>query len=566
MRLTRRRVIALGSSAAAVAGSGLVSQPASAGPASDNWSWLLRQFAQYGNVKKAIPAADELVFLPAYEQLALLGRKENRVSAVDLTEAHLRRLRQVNPRLNAFVHVTEELAREAAVRSDERYRQGRPRMLEGLTFGVKALFDFLAGVPNDFGSKPMADLGFVPPFTAVYVQRALDAGVVVPGKTNTPEFGHKGTTDNKVHGPTGTPFDPRFNAGGSSGGAAAAVASFMTALTQGSDAGGSVRIPAAMCNIAALKPSVGRWPQDAPPIAAAPFFTPGPMARTVADVAMLMQAISGPSEGDPLSMDGVLDYVGAFRKGVDGARPLAGRRIAYSPDMDLFPVEAPVERVVRQALQAFEQAGARVDQVKLGLDEIQVTDLGGRKRRPLTSQHFADTWVLMQAGLYGHARDLFLEFGIPMDLREHKEQLTPQFAAMLDRSERLLAEEYRHLDFLRADVLHKLNVVLGTYDYIVTPTVAVVGVPNADDGNTLGPSAVNGVAVDPQIGWCLTYPVNFSGHPAMSLPAGFAPNPLKGPDLPVGLQVIGRMKRDDEVITAAAAFERHNPWYHRYPR
>ncbi|WP_285792127.1 amidase [Micromonospora sp. NBRC 101691] len=452
------------------------------------------------------------------------------------------------------------------MRSDDRYRQGRPRMLEGLTFGVKALFDFLAGVPNDFGSKPMADLGFVPPFTAVYVQRALDAGVVVPGKTNTPEFGHKGTTDNKVHGPTGTPFDPRFNAGGSSGGAAAAVASFMTALTQGSDAGGSVRIPAAMCNIAALKPSVGRWPQDAPPIAAAPFFTPGPMARTVADVAMLMQAISGPSEGDPLSMDGLLDYVGAFRAGVDGKRPLAGRRIAYSPDMDLFPVEASVERVVRQALQAFEQAGARVDQVKLGLDEIQVTDLGGRNRRPLTSQHFADTWVLIQAGLYGHARDLFLEFGIPMDLREHKEQLTPEFAAMLDRSERLLAEEYRHLDFLRADVLHKLNIVLGTYDYVVTPTVAVVGVPNADDGNTLGPSAINGVAVDPQIGWCLTYPVNFSGHPAVSLPAGFAPNPLGGPDLPVGLQVIGRMKRDDEVITAAAAYERHNPWYHRYPR
>ncbi|GLY25203.1 hypothetical protein [Micromonospora sp. NBRC 101691] len=112
MRLNRRRVIALGTSAAAVAGSGLVSQPAGAASPSDNWSWLLRRFARYGDVKKAVPAADELVFLPAYEQLALLGRKENRVSAVDLTEAHLRRLRLVNPRLNAFVHVTEELARE----------------------------------------------------------------------------------------------------------------------------------------------------------------------------------------------------------------------------------------------------------------------------------------------------------------------------------------------------------------------------------------------------------------------------------------------------------------------
>ncbi|MEU4645685.1 amidase [Micromonospora sp. NPDC023814] len=310
MRLTRRRTIALASSVAAFAGSGFVSRPASASPTSDNWSWLLQQFAKYGNDEKATPAADELVFLPAYEQLALLNRKLNRVSAVDLTEAHLRRLRLVNPRLNAFVHVTEDLAREAAVRSEERYRQGRPRMLEGLTFGVKALFDFLAGVPNDFGSRPMADLGFVPPSTAVYIQRALDAGVVVPGKTNTPEFGHKGTTDNQVHGPTSTPFDLRFNAGGSSGGSAAAVASFMTALTQGSDAGGSVRIPAAMCNIAALKPSIGRWPQEAPPIAAAPFFTPGPMARTVADVAMLMQAISGPYEGDPLSMDGSLDVTG----------------------------------------------------------------------------------------------------------------------------------------------------------------------------------------------------------------------------------------------------------------
>lgn len=535
------------------------------GAVDDDWDWLIKSYARYSDTSVATPAGDDLCRLPAYEQLALLHRSANRISAVDLTNAHLDRIHRVNESVNAFVHLTEARAKEAAEAAEQNFAKGEPRRLEGLTFAIKDLFDFWEGVTNTFGSKPFAEIDFAPPFTAIYIQRALDAGVVPLGKTNTPEFGHKGITDNLVFGPTSTPYDTKLNAGGSSGGSAAASASFMTALTQGSDAGGSVRIPAAMCGIVAHKPSVGRWPQDAPPIAYTPFFTPGPMARTTADTAMLMQVVGGEFVGDPLSKDSSPNYVGAVRRGFEESSPLKGKKIAYSPNWDIFPVEASVKDATFQALDAFRQAGATVEDATIGLNEVTITDLGGVNRRPLTGDEFGKLWVKMQSGLYGHARDLFLEFGIPIDLRERMADLTPQFAEMIQRSAEMGADEYRHLDFMRADVLHAINSVFEKYDYIVTPTLAVAGVKNDSNGNTVGPSVVDGQPVDPLIGWCLTYPTNFTGHPSMSVPAGMVANPFGGNDVPVGLQIVAAPNKDDEVFLAGAAFERFKPWYDTYP-
>lgn len=507
---------------------------------------------------------EEAVFLPA-TRLRDLYRKRL-LSPIDVTEAYLARIDQCNPAINAYVQTTPELARQHARESEKRYRAGNPRPLEGIPTATKDLFDFTAGVRNTFGSLVFKDIvEFVPDHSAIYVQYMLDAGAVHLGKTNTPEFGHKGITDNLAYGPTSTPFNLDYNAGGSSGGSSAAVSAFLAALAEGSDAGGSVRIPAAMSGCVGLKMTFGRIPQDLPVQTYSPFLHPGPMTRTVTDCALLADVMAQPWSMDPHSLADKPRYLNSVNSGIKGAK------IAFSPGADVFPIQPEVDMVIRDALSAFCRAGATVDEISLGLDQIQVTQANG-PAHPFTQADGADLWIMLQSVLYGHANDMLSQAtpgGPPsLDLREFHDMLTPEFAAMIERGYNTSATEFRHGEFLRLNgasgtngINYALETVLADYDFIVTPTVAVTGVPNADDGNTLGPTEINGETVDPQIGWCLTYLQNMTGHPAISVPAGLATD-----GLPVGLQIMGRRWADTRVLAAARAFERHRPWYHLYPR
>ncbi|WP_433617026.1 amidase [Dactylosporangium sp. CA-139114] len=501
------------------------------------------------------PAGEDLCFLPATVQLELLRRRK--VSAVELTRAHLARITRINPAINAFVYlVPAEQVLAAAAAADQRYRRGTHRPLEGLLIGIKDLFDYVAGMPNSFGSKPFRDLAFVPPFTSVYVQRLLDAGAIVVGKTATAEFGHKGTTDSLAYGPTSTPWDLNYNAGGSSGGSAAAVAAYLVPLAQGSDAGGSVRIPAALCGVVGFKPSQGRIPQDAPPLPHTPMLTPGPIARTVTDTALLMQVMAGPSPLDAFSLLDTEQYL----------RTLTGRVrnlcIAYCPDLDVFPLDPRVRQTVDAALDTIRAAGVHIDTVSLGLHQLQVHPLHSGTGRPATQRDLADLWLMQQSVLYAHGRDLFLVEGVGVDLLadDIAEHLAPEFAEMIRRGDATSAAAYRHGDFLRIAVHAAFERTLARYDAILSPTVAALAVPNAADGGTLGPADIGGVAVDPQIGWCLTYPANFSGHPAISIPAG------QHGHFPVGMQLIGRRGHDAALLNLAYAIERRRPWATDLPR
>lgn len=493
------------------------------------------------------PQGEDLCFLPATELHALMRRRS--VSPVEVAQAHLDRIDRLNPDLNAFVTLIDpdQLLGQARA-AERRFAKRDARPLEGLPLAVKDLFDFLAGVRNTFGSVPFKELGFVPPFSATYVQRLVDAGAIPVGKTNTPEFGHEGTTDNFAFGPTRNPFDLAYNAGGSSGGSAAAMAAFLAPISQGSDAGGSVRIPAAMSGIVGFKATFGRIPQDAPPLAHTPFLHPGPMTRTVADAALLMDVMGQPFSGDPLSLSERMDYSRAVGRSIRGAR------IAYSPNLDLFPVDPEVTRVTGEALNAFRDAGATVEEVSLGLDQLVV------RGRPIRLSDLSDLWVQEQSVLYAHAVDL-LKLYVGVDLLQHRDQLNPEFLGMIELGMGTSAQEYRYGDFLRSDVLHAVEAIFAKYDFLVTPTLSVVGVENTDDGNTLGPAEVEGVPVDRLIGWCLTYLYNFTGHPAISVPAGLAAN-----GLPVGLQIAGRRWADVAVLSAAHAFERARDWADTYPR
>ena len=484
--------------------------------------------------------SEELCFTPATELASRIRRRD--LSPVELVEAFLQRIEKRNAGINAYVTVLGDEAREAAREAERVVGSAEPPgPLHGVPVAIKDLFDYKAGVRNTFGSKPLAS--YVPRQTATYVERLEDAGAIVLGKTNTPEFGHKGATDNLLFGPTSTPFAPGKNAGGSSGGSAAVVADGLCAIAQGTDAGGSIRIPASFCGVYGFKASFGRVASATRPdafLSHTPFSHSGPLSRTVEDAALMLGVMAGPHPRDPFSLpDTGIDYIVATR------RPIEGMRVAYSPNFGIFPVEERVLAVVAEAVRAFDDAGARVEEVGVGL---------GYDNRELSELWMREMGV-RSAEIVANLKDA----GVADLLGEHRDDLTPEFAGLLEKGHGMGAVEYRKDEVVRTEVFDAIQDIFEGYDLLVTPTLAVPPFDNATDGNTVGPSEVNGEEVDPLLGWCLTYPINFTGHPAASVPAGFTDD-----GLPVGLQIVGRRFADEAVLAASAAFERVRPWHDSY--
>lgn len=484
--------------------------------------------------------SEDVCFVPATELAARIRRRD--LSPVEVVDAFLDRISACNTAINAYVTVLAGEAREAARAAEHAVSSGESLgPLHGVPVAIKDLSDFKAGVRSTFGSKPLAN--FVPDVDATHVARLEDAGAIVLGKTNTPEFGYKGTTDNLLFGPTSTPFAPGKNAGGSSGGSAAAVADGLAALGQGSDGGGSIRIPASCCGVYGLKATFGRVPEATRPnafLGHTPYLHNGPLTRTVDDAALMLSVLAGPDSRDPLSLpDDGIDYCGAT------SRSIEGYKIAYSPNFDVFPVDRRVAAIVRDAVSAFEQAGARVDEVSLGMKHSHL-DL-------------ANLW-LRQTGIILWDSVMFARsVGIDL-LGEHRAEVTPQFIRLLEAAQGVSAIQYKRDDIIRTDVYDSLQDIFDRYDLLVTPTLAVPPFDNATDGNTVGPSEIEGEEVEPLIGWCLTFPINFTGHPAASIPAGFTTD-----GLPIGMQLVARRFADDWLLAASAAFERARPWHHTYP-
>ncbi len=484
--------------------------------------------------------SEDLCFMPAAEMAARIRRRA--LSPVEAVDAFLARIDARNPVINAYTTVIADQARAAAREAERAVTSGAPLgPLHGLPIAIKDLYDFKPGVRNTFGSRPLAN--YVPDVYSTYIRRLEAAGAIVLGKTNTPEFGHKGITDNFLFGPTSTPYAPGKNSGGSSGGSAAAVADGLAALAQGTDGGGSIRIPASFSGVYGFKASFGRAAAAGRPNAFlnhTPFIHGGPLTRTVDDAALMLSTMIGPDPRDPFSLpDDGFDPIAATR------RPIVGFRVAYSPDFGIFPVDARVATVVREAVPAFEAAGARVDEVTIDLKH--------------SHMDLAHLWLRQVGVLYWDTVEWARGVGVDL-LGAHRAEVTPQFVEMLEAVQGMSAIQYKRDDIMRTHVFDAVQDVFDSYDLLVTPTLAVPPVDNADDGNTIGPTSINGQAVEPLIGWCLTYPINFTGHPAASIPAGFTDD-----GLPIGLQIVGRRFADDTVLAASAAFERARPWHHTYP-
>jgi aspartyl-tRNA(Asn)/glutamyl-tRNA(Gln) amidotransferase subunit A len=466
-------------------------------------------------------ASEELCWLSATELAALIRRRK--VSPVEVVDAVLERIARLNPQLNAFVTVTGEEARRAARAAERALGRRRPTLgpLHGVPFSVKDLV-ITKGIRTTFGTRLFADN--VPTEDAPMVARLKAAGAIMVGKTNTPTFGWLGATHNLLFGATRNPWSFDRTPGGSSGGASAAVAGGLAPLAVGTDGGGSIRIPASFAGIFGHKPSYGRIPTY-PASGAWSLSHIGPMTRTVADAALMMQACAGPDERDPYSLprDGV-DYVRAIRGGVKGLR------VAYAEDLgNLAAVDPEVRQAVARAARAFRELGSRVEVVA--------------PRWPSP----ADCWFEIFCG--GVATRL-------LPYRDRKDDIEPGLLAIIDATAANPPSRYVQAWFDRLAWWQHPRAFFERYDLLLTPTVACPAFALGLDH----PSAIGGKTIAPY-GWLpYTYPFNLTGQPAASVPCGFTRD-----GLPIGLQIVGRRFDDALVLRAAAAFERARPWANARP-
>jgi Asp-tRNA(Asn)/Glu-tRNA(Gln) amidotransferase A subunit family amidase len=456
----------------------------------------------------------DLCYLPAVEALALFRARE--LSPVELLEALIARAEAVEPKVNAFSYTYYDEALEAARRAEWRYIRGDPRPLEGIPIAIKDE-SFIAGKVTSNGSLLLQD--FVADSTSLVVQRLLDAGAIVHARTTTPEFSIAAVTWSRLWGVTRNPWNLACTCGGSSGGSGAALAAGTTTLANGSDIGGSIRIPASFCGVVGYKAPYGRNPED-PPFNLEYYDHPGPMTRTVADCALMQNVISGPHPLDIASLKPKLTLPERFDS-------IENWRIAYSLDLGYKTVSPEVRDRTLAALEVFRGLGATVEEVELGW-----TEAASKAALDHLAYCVMGYWILQY---YDTA----------------KEQMTSYARDFAEQVRRVTAKEGFEAEMVAAEMYAKLSAVFDDYDLFVCPTLAATFVP-ADFDSTAEDAAIEGMpAGDIGINWLLTYPFNMlSRCPVLAVPSGRAAN-----NVPTGLQLVGPTYEDVRVFQAATAYE-----------
>lgn len=466
----------------------------------------------------------DLCLTPATELVKLYRAKE--VSPLEVMQAVLARVDQVNPQVNAYVTVAREAALRASRAATRALRRGaKLPPLHGVPVSIKDL-EPTKGIRTTWGSKIFEH--YVPEEDALIVERLKAAGAIVVGKTNTPEFGAGANTFNAVFGATRNPWNLALTCGGSSGGAAVALATGMGPIAQGSDLGGSLRIPAAFCGVVGFRTTPGLVPDYPKDLTWDSLSVAGPMARTVADTALMLSLVAGPDDRAPLSYSvDTREFLKAVRD-----PSVKGWRIAWTPDLTgLIPVDAEMAKVAEGALKVFRSLGAKVEAACPDFSEVNdiVLATRGLSMVALHADKLARWKGEMQKGLV---------WNIEQGLR-----LTPQ---EIGRGEKL-----------RTALWHRVRTFMETRDLLILPTVAVPPFPVEQPY----PTEINGKPLDNYTQWFfLTYGISVTGLPAISVPCGFTQG-----GLPVGLQIVGRRRQEAAVLTAAAAFEAAAPWAGRIP-
>ena len=474
---------------------------------------------------------DEICRMEAAELAGRVRAKE--LSPVEVVDAVLERMKRLEPELHAFCTPTPDLAREEARRLEREVSDGQdPGPLAGVPVGIKDLHA-VKGVRMVLGSHAYEN--FVPDEDDVAVERLKDAGAVVLGKTNVPEFGYSGVGHNPVFETTTNPWDTRLTPGGSSAGSGAAVASGMGPIALGSDGGGSVRIPSSFCGLFGMKASMGRVPlypscRDERYPGASGWESLehiGPMSRTVRDGALMLSVMAGPDDRDRLSIPQERDFDPVEATGGELPR---GLRVAYSSDWGYAAVDAEVRRVVGEAVRVFESdLGCTVEEAHPGFEDPYEAFWG---------------LVIMETDLAGMRR-MAEELG---------EKMSPHLVEVLRQDWK--AEDITNAVMSRKAVYNGMWHFMRDYDLLLTPTLAV---PPFETG-IQGPEVTDGREVEPFQWLSFTLPINMTGQPAATVPAGFTRD-----GLPVGMQIVGRHLDDSLVLRASAAFEAAAPWKDRWP-
>ncbi|MEM1576001.1 MAG: amidase [Archaeoglobaceae archaeon] len=440
--------------------------------------------------------------------------KGGEIKASELVEICFEKIKELNPKINAFVTLNPKAVEEAKMAKD--------KPLAGLPIAVKDNTD-TKGIRTTYGSKLLEN--YVPKEDAVFVERLKKAGAVVIGKTNMPEFGLIAYTDNPLFGATRNPWDLNRTVGGSSGGSAAAVAAGMVPVATGNDGGGSIRIPASFCSLYGLKPTTGRIPWYPQMPVFVGMVSEGFLTNFVEDTAFLLDFVKGFDLRDVNSLpDDGKSYFKSLSDPVDGVR------IAFSPNLGYATVDPEVEEVVRKAVFKLEKVGE--------VEEVEVN-------APCLEMELTLKVVLE-----------FTSF-LADKIEEWKKVAFPPYLGFLDIAQSFSYRDYIKIEERKMELWRALREIFEKYDYLVTPTTAV----KPFELGRLNPEDIAGQPTTP-IGWMpFTYPFNFTGLPAASIPAGFSKD-----GLPIGMQIVGRKFDDLGVLRISKAFQDIAPWQKVKPK
>ncbi|MBU1196146.1 MAG: amidase [Proteobacteria bacterium] len=464
----------------------------------------------------------DICFMSATQLVHLMRRKE--LSARQVMEAHIDQIQQINPRVNAIVTFLPELGLKLADAADKKQMAGENTgVLHGLPVAHKDLVD-TKGILTTLGSPIFKNR--IPTKNALIVDRLQKAGAITIGKTNTPEFGAGSQTFNPVFGETCNPYDMTKTCGGSSGGAAAALACGMLPIADGSDTGGSLRNPANFCNIVGLRPSPGRVPDYPNAAAWYPVSVQGPMARTVQDVALMLSAIAGPDPRSPISITTPAHF---FSQPLE--RNFKGTRIAWSRDLGGLPVDSRVTQVIDSHRHVFESLGCRVEDEEPDFSNAD------------------DIFKVMRAWFFA------LLFG--KMLKTHRDHIKDTVIWNIEQGLKLTGVQIGEAEKQKTALYHRVRKFMETYEFLICPVNQVLPFDIKQPSIT----RINNVKMETYIDWMKScYYITVTGHPAISVPCGFTAQ-----GLPVGVQIVGRHQDELGVLQLAYAFEQATHYYRHRP-
>lgn len=469
---------------------------------------------------------EELAFMPATDLLKLIRTKK--VSPVELTELYYSRIDRLDSKLNSYLLLTRDHAMKSAKVAEAAVIRGDELgALHGLPVSIKDT-QMTKGFRSSIGSAVFKNN--VPGRDSAVVERILNAGAIMLGKTNLSEFGLVGSCENMLGDHGRNPWDTNCTPGGSSGGAASAMAASLCALSQGGDAGGSIRIPASFCGIYGIKPTQGRisgYTGLEGPAIVNFFGQAGPLSRTVRDSALMLEVLAGHDRRDPTSLR---ETPPAFTAAV--TKDIRGLRVAWSPDYGFAAVDPEVLDITAKAAQTFEQLGCHLEDSSLVMESPY--DAYG---------------PIYEAGAYNAYAGY---------LNTHGDQMTYFVKDFIKWGSNISTGDYARALGLIEELRAQMTDVFEKYDLLLSPTTASTAIPVGEF-----PEEIAGRPVYPHKYFSFhpfTYPINAIGHPAASIPAGFSSD-----GMPVGLHIVGRKGDEETVIAASAAFERENPWIQYRP-